>query len=323
MSRRGGLLAAAVGLAVPAALGLRALANGVRPGHPYFAGAPLLIAHRGGSDLAPENTLPAFRQALEWWDADILELDVNPTRDGEAVVLHDTTVDRTTDGRGPVAAMSMDEVRRLDAGYRFSPDGGQSYPYRGSGVQIPTLREVLTAFPDARVNVEIKDGRVQSRVWEVVHEMNALHRVLIASGRLRNRSLFDIYAGPRSASAEEMYAFLALHTVHASRFFYPVVDAFQMPEQSRGRQVLTPRFVREVKAKNLAVHVWTVNEEADMRRLISWGVDGIISDRPDRLARVLNDSVGRPLPPGPPSADIAPFLERLLLAGGLLPAATR
>jgi glycerophosphoryl diester phosphodiesterase len=316
MNSRGRLATlAALGVAVPAgAAAFRALAERKRPGHPYFAGAPLLMAHRGGSALAPENTLPALRRATEWWDADILEIDVNPTRDGEAVVIHDHAVDRTTDGRGAVAGMTLDELRRLDAGYRFTSDGGRTFPFRDRGIRIPTLEEVLTELPEVRVNVEIKDGRVQSRVWEVVHKLNATHRVLIAAGRLRNRSLFSVYAGARSASAEEMYAFLALHRLHATALFYPLVDAFQMPERSRGRQVLSPRFVREVQAKNLAVHVWTVNEEADMRRLLSWGVDGIITDRPDRLARVLHEVADRPLPAGPPAGEAEPFLERLLLA---------
>jgi glycerophosphoryl diester phosphodiesterase len=313
---------AAAGVALPAAAAaVRAATNGHRPGHPYLAGAPLLIPHRGGSALAPENTLLAFRRAVEWWRADILELDVSPTRDGEAVVLHDLTLQRTTDGRGAVADRSLDEVRELDAGYRFTPDVGRTFPFRGRGVTVPTLHEVLTAFPDVRVNVEIKDGRVQHRVWEVVHELDASHRVLVASGKLRNRTLFDVYGGARSASAEEMYLFLALHTIHATRLYYPVVDAFQMPEENRGRRVLNPRFVREVHAKNLAVHVWTVNEEADMRRLLGWGVDGLITDRPDTLARVLNDVVGRPLPPGPPADEAEPFMERLLRGGWPVPAA--
>ncbi|HYW05502.1 MAG TPA: glycerophosphodiester phosphodiesterase family protein, partial [Longimicrobium sp.] len=102
-----------------------------RPGHRYLAGAPLLIAHRGGSGLAPENTLFAFRRALSWWKADLLEIDVQPTRDGDAVVIHDPTVDRTTDGSGRVDALTVRELAELDAGYRFTPDGGITHPCRG------------------------------------------------------------------------------------------------------------------------------------------------------------------------------------------------
>lgn len=303
----------ALGVGLPAlGFALRRAAAQAAPGHPYFAGSPLLIAHRGGADLAPENTLLAFRRAIEWWHADILELDVHPTRDGEAVVIHDPMVDRTTDGAGAVVRLSLDQLRGLDAGYRFSPDSGRSFPFRGRGIGIPTLREVLEAFPGMRVNVEIKDGRVQQRVWETIEEMDAASRVLVAAGRLRNRARFAAYPGPTSAAAEDLYAFLFYHRLRASAFYRPAVYAFQMPEKAGSRQVLSPRFVREAQAKNLPLHVWTVNHQADMRRLLSWGVDGIITDRPDWLAQVLHREFGRPLPPGPPPGEAEPFLEWLL-----------
>lgn len=284
-----------------------------RPGFRYLAGAPLLIAHRGGSGLAPENTIYAFRRALQWWRADLLEIDVQPTRDGDAVVIHDPTVDRTTDGRGAVAGMTVRELGELDAGYRFSPDGS-TFPLRGAGVRISTLREVLEAFPGARVNVEIKDARAQEPVWETVRALGAEQRVLIAAGDRRNRARFASYTGPTSAASQEMYAFFALHKLGLGRFYRPTVDAWQMPVRHGGRQVLGPRWVKEAHAKNVAVHVWTIDEVADMRRLLSWGVDGIISDRPDRLARVLHEVAGRPLPPGPPEGEMEPWLARLLRA---------
>jgi glycerophosphoryl diester phosphodiesterase len=287
------------------------LGGGSRPGHRYLAGAPLLIAHRGGSALAPENTLAAFRRALHWWRADVLEIDVQPTRDGECVVIHDPTVDRTTDGRGPVADRTLAELQALDAGYRFTPDG-VSFPFRDTGVRLSTLREVLTELPDARVNVEVKDGRAQAAVLRTLDELGAHHRVLVAAGDARNRSLFAHYPGPTSAGAQDLYAFFALHLLHATRFYRPPVDAFQMPERSGSRQILSPRWIREAHAHNVAIHVWTVDEEADMRRLVEWGVDGIISDRPDRLARVLNALTGRPLPPGVPTKEMAPWLERIV-----------
>src|ERR1700741_241156 len=181
-----------------------------RTGHPYLAGAPLLLAHRGGSALAPENTLPAFRRALEWWRADVLEIDVQPTRDGDALVIHDPTVDRTTGGSGPVGSVPAEELRRLDAGSRFTPDGGGSFPFRGRGVRFSTLREVLAQLPRARVNVEVKDARAQQAVWDTIHEAGAVHRVLVAAGDRRNRVRFAAYPGAVSASAQEMYAFYAL-----------------------------------------------------------------------------------------------------------------
>lgn len=290
----------------------RRLRASVRPGFPYLAGAPLLMAHRGGAALAPENTLLAFRQAAEWWSADILELDVQVTADGEAVVIHDPTLDRTTDRAGPVSKLSLAAVQQADAGYRFSPDRRRGYPYRGAGVTIPTLEEVLRALPSMRLNVEIKDGRAQRRVWEVVHAANASGRVLIAAGKGANRSRFARYAGPVSASGAELRAFYLAHRLRLARRVRPSVDAFQMPERHGGRQVLTPRLVADAQAHNVAVHVWTVNEIGDMRRLLDWGVDGIVTDRPDLLAAELHRRTGRPLPPGPPAGEIPPSVERLL-----------
>src|SRR5690606_4473246 len=201
---------------------------------PYLAGAPLLIAHRGGAALAPENTLLAFERAIRWWGADILELDVQPTRDGEVVVLHDATLDRTTDGSGPVAHLPLARVRELDAGYRFSADDGRTFPFRGRGVTVPTLEEVLTAFPGIRVNVEIKDGRAQGRVAEVVEALGAEHRVLIAAAERANRAGFAGYPGAVSASEEELRAFYIHHRLHAAALFRPEVDALQMPERHDG-----------------------------------------------------------------------------------------
>jgi glycerophosphoryl diester phosphodiesterase len=307
------LTRAALAIGIPAAvLAARWLGAYPRPGRRYLAGAPLLIAHRGGAKLAPENTLPAFRRAVQWWGADILELDVQPTRDGEAVVIHDAMLDRTTNGSGLVAAHTLREIRELDAGFHFTPDGGRSFPFRGRGVRVSTLREVLLDLPDVRVNAEIKDKGVQDAVWKTVEELNASERVLVAAGERANRARFDAYPGPVSAAEEELRAFYLHHRLHAAALYSPPVDAFQLPERHGGLQVVSPRFVRDAHAKNIAVHVWTVDGEADMRRLLEWGVDGIVTDRPDRLARVLHEHTGRWLPPGPPAELEEPFLERLL-----------
>src|SRR5262244_924500 len=126
--------------------------------HPFFEGLrpTLHIAHRGGALLAPENTLPAFRAAVERWQTDMLELDVHATRDGELVVSHDPTLQRCTDGEGRIGDHTLDQIQQLDAGFHFSPDGGRTTPFRGRAVRIPTFREVLRAFPRMRLNVEVK-----------------------------------------------------------------------------------------------------------------------------------------------------------------------
>lgn len=272
------------------------------------------MAHRGGAALAPENTLTAFRQAIGWWGSDVLELDVQPTRDGEAVVLHDATLDRTTNGEGPVENLTLAEIRKLDAGYRFTPDGGATFPYRGLGIGVPTLSEVLEAFPEQRLNVEIKAAGVQKRVVEIIRAGNAAGRVLIAAGARAHRRHFADYAGPVSASSEELRNFHLRHRARVAGWTRQRVDAFQMPHRHRGREVVSARLVRDAHRHNIPVHVWTVDAVEEMHRLLQWGVDGIVTDRPDRLARVLHERVGRPLPPGPPPGERVAFLERLLLA---------
>jgi glycerophosphoryl diester phosphodiesterase len=274
-----------------------------RPGAAYLAGAPLLIAHRGGGALAPENTLLAFRRAIDWWRADILEMDVQPTRDGEAVVFHDATLDRTTDGSGPIAGHTLAELREIDAGFRFSGAGG-TYPFRGAGVGLSTLEEVLVECPDVRVNVEIKDARAAEAVGEAVRRTRSEHRILVAAGEGASRGGLRSGSWPISASEEELRAFYAAHRMRATRFFVPAVDALQLPEIHEDRRIVTERLVADAHAANLAVHVWTVDAEADMRRLLAWGVDGIVTDRPDVLARVLRDTHGRPAAPGPPTGEI-------------------
>ena len=268
-----------------------------RPGHPYFAGAPLLMAHRGGARLAPENTMEAFRASVERWDADILEMDVRATADGEIVVIHDATVDRTTDGSGAVAEMTWARLRELDAGYRFRDPEGRT-AFRGRDVGVPRFEEVLEAFPDRRLNVDAKAADAAPGLAEIVRRHGAEHRVLLAAERERHRAAVRGYGGPWGATRAQIRRFWLLEKVGLTALFVSRADVLQVPEVWEGRRVVTPAFVEAAHRRNLPVHVWTVDGEDDMRRLLSWGVDGIQTDRPDRLARVLVEEAGRPPPPG-------------------------
>jgi glycerophosphoryl diester phosphodiesterase len=261
--------------------------------HPVLSGGPLLIAHRGGAALAPENTLVAFRQAIDDWGADMVELDVRASADGRCMVIHDPTVDRTTDGTGAVEAMTYDELRRLDAGYRFTPDGGRSFPFRGRGIRIPTIEEVLEALPTIPLTVEVKVAAAARPLFEAIERVGAAGRIVAAAEEDRCRALFGSYPGPLSASRSQMLRFFLLHHARLSAFWQPAVDAVQIPERWRGRQLLTPRLVRDFHARGFAVHVWTVNEVDDMERLLEWGVDGLVTDYPDRLADLLAARWGR------------------------------
>jgi glycerophosphoryl diester phosphodiesterase len=267
-----------------------------RPGHPYFAGSPLMVAHRGGGKLAPENTLAAFRSAVEDWGADMLELDVRLTRDGHVVVLHDDTVDRTTEGSGAVADMSLEQLRELDAGYNFLDlDGRPSF--RGHGVRVPTLRELFEACPHVWLNVEIKEEAVAGPLLELIRDCGEGHRVLVAAAHEKHRSDARGHTGPWGANGWQVALFWLLCRLPGRRGYTPRADVLQVPETWRGYRVVSPRFIQEAHRRNIPVHVWTVDEPEDMRRLLVWGVDAIQSDRPDLLSEVLVDVADRPLPP--------------------------
>lgn len=259
--------------------------------HPFFAGAlaaarPLVIAHRGGAGLWPENTLHAFERAAAL-GADVLELDVRSSADGELVVFHDATVERTTDGAGRVAEKTVAELKRLDAGHRWSADGGKTFPFRGRGLTVPTLREVFQKLPDARFNVEPKDESAETtgRLCRLVRERRMSERVVVGSFR---QSLVEEFrrACPEVATAAgpvEAGKFLALYQSGLAASFSPAMQALQIPEYAGGVRVVTKEFVAAARGRNLQVHAWTINDEAAMRRLIDAGVDGIMTDYPDRL----------------------------------------
>ncbi|MEX1258572.1 MAG: glycerophosphodiester phosphodiesterase [Gemmatimonadota bacterium] len=268
-----------------------------RPGHPYLAGKPLFFAHRGGAKLAPENTLEAFRSAVDRWGADILEMDVRLTRDGEIVVIHDEAVDRTTDGSGPVASFTLAELERLDAGARFLDLKGRA-SFRGCGVRVPRFEDVLDAFPRTRLNVDAKDPASLPPLLALLRRRRDQHRVLLAAVEEEGRADRHGYEGPTSATRRQLRLFYVFHRFPGGGPYIPPVDALQIPDWWKERRVTSLRLLREAHRRNIAVHVWTVDDPVVMRELLAWGVDGIQTDRPDLLARVLHQETGRPLPPG-------------------------
>jgi glycerophosphoryl diester phosphodiesterase len=257
---------------------------------------PVNFAHRGASLRAPENTLEAFRLAVEA-GAGGLELDVHMTRDGEIVVIHDATVDRTTDGSGAVAEMTLNELRSLDAGYRFSPDGGYTHPYRGRGVKIPTLTEIYEEFPAAYVNIEIKEAQpgVEEAVAGLIRDASAEERTLVVSNRHGVVRRFRKLSGSRisaGASRREIRDFYLLSRLRLERLHRPAYDALQVPVGYKGIPLLTPRFLEAAHAQGVRVDVWTINEPGEMRRLLDLGVDVLMTDRPEALTGVLEERRG-------------------------------
>jgi glycerophosphoryl diester phosphodiesterase len=273
--------------------------------HPALSlGRPQVFAHRGGAALRPENTILAFDHGLSL-GADGLELDVHLSRDGVVVVHHDATLDRTTNGCGALAALTADELARLDAGYRFGPPSPAEpgpatarqpamHPFRGLAGGVPTLKEALRRYPSAWIIIELKvnDPVLAQKTIDEVRAAGAVERVALGSFGTRVLRAARAYEPRILTGASQEETRLALYR---SWVFWPVRhppnDAFQVPEQSGSTRVVSPRFVRYAHEAGVAVQVWTVDEAADMRRLLDWGVDGIISDRPDTAVEVVKARV--------------------------------
>jgi len=254
---------------------------------PFWAAArPRVFAHRGGSALGPENTIAAFDLGMAA-GADGLELDVHLSSDGVVVVHHDETLDRTTGGSGRLARLSAAELAAIDAGCRFTVDG--RYPFRAQGIGVPTLREVLRRYPDIPVIIEMKVNTPQmgEALAAEVRRAGAVDRVCAAgfgplAVRAARRALPEMAS---SACAPEVR--LALYRSWCRWPVHGVVyGGYQVPEVSGGHRIVSPRFVRDSHAAGLQIQVWTVDEEGDMVRLLDWGVDAVISNRPDLAVRV-------------------------------------
>jgi glycerophosphoryl diester phosphodiesterase len=253
--------------------------------HSFFASPrPLVFAHRGGAALAPENTIAAFDNGLRL-GADGLELDVRFSQDGVVVVHHDLTLDRTTDRRGEVAAFTSHDLARVDAGHRFG--AGDDHPFRGHGVGVPTLADVLARYRDCRIIAEMKldTAEFAAAVVAVVRAAGAVDRVCLGSfGRKALRAARAMEPALATSAAREEVRW----ALYRSWCRWPVMRVgyagYQVPERAEATRIVSPRFVRDAHAAGLGVQVWTVNTEPDAQRLIGWGVDGLITDRPDLLA---------------------------------------
>lgn len=261
--------------------------------HPFFAApTPLVIGHRGAAGDAPENTLASFERALADGAA-ILESDVHLTRDGIPVLIHDDDVERCTDGVGRVRDHDLAALRRLDAGYRFRPEGGAGHPFRGRGLRIPTLAEALEAFPRARFNLELKEhlpGMVERSVRAVADAARADDVLLTSASDALMEELRARVAAARVAVA------LGASTGEVARFAVaalrgepppPGPMALQIPSEFAGRPLVTRELVEYAHRHRVQVHVWTIDDPDEMHALLDLGVDGIVTNHPARLTRLL------------------------------------
>jgi glycerophosphoryl diester phosphodiesterase len=289
------ILGALVGTLVTAAVGRLTAKSDATPKPPTPRGWPINFAHRGGAKVVPENTIEGFREGFALGGG-VVECDVHASAEGTIVVIHDAVVDRTTDGSGPVAEKTVPELQSLDAAYRFSDDGGLTFPWRARGVKIPTLEALYQAFPEAPFNIEIKGRRsgIEEAVFRHIEAAGAMERTLVVSDSRGTISRFRKVSQGKVATASstvELLIYWILHVLHLGALYDPPFQALQPPEKYKGvLPVVTRRFVRKAHDRGLRVDVWTIDDEPAMRRLLSFGVDGIMTDRPNVLTRLLDNS---------------------------------
>jgi glycerophosphoryl diester phosphodiesterase len=257
---------------------------GIRPflDHP----TPIAIAHRGGAEELPENTIPAFDAAVELGYHHI-ETDAHLSSDGVVFSFHDHVLERVSDRSGHLSRVSAEVIAGADAAYHFSPDG-RTFPLRGTGIRVPTMEEVLTRWPGVFVNIDTKSDAVVEPLVDLLRGLGAFDRVCIGSfsdDRLRRaRRLSDggvcTSMGPGGITA----AWLASRTGRMPRL---QADCLQVPVRARNLVVVDRRFVDAAHRAGLQVHVWTIDDAAQMTDLLDLGVDAIMTDRPRLLRDVL------------------------------------
>lgn len=241
-----------------------------------------VIGHRGAAGLAPENTLTSFQLALTV-GADALEFDVRVTRDGEPVVIHDPALDRTTNLKGPVRSLTLAELHAADAGFNYFDEADGGYPWRGQGIRIPTLREVVQEFP-VPLLIEIKEPEAAAAVAQVLRDTGAFERSVIAGADWRSLEPFREAPFCSGASRRDI-----------ARLYFGTGEphdqcrTFAVPDRFYVLSIPTRRFVRAAHARRASVHVWTVDLPRTALALWKKGVNGIVTNRPD-VIRAARDS---------------------------------
>ena len=274
--------------------------------NPWLERRVLNYAHQGGAREAPSSTLLAMRQAVAG-GADALELDVHATADGELVVCHDATVDRTTDGAGPISELTLKQLQRLDNAYWWVPGEVVApgrpeveYVFRGRAMFEPslgvaTLREVLEEFGGVFLNLDIKQTTPDVKPYEA--QLAAMLREFGRADDVIVASFLDAATDAFSAAGPEIHT--SYPTLATATFWQAVQDgvpppptrhvALQVPVSFEDLTIVDERFVEAAHRGGAAVHVWTIDDPEEMSRLVDLGVDGIMTDRPSVLDQVLRD----------------------------------
>jgi glycerophosphoryl diester phosphodiesterase len=255
----------------------------------FLKPTPRLFAHRGASGEAPENTLAAFRCAVAL-GIEYIELDVHMSCDGHIVVIHDATVERTTNGSGIVQEQTLAQLQQWDAGYRFSPDGGATFPFRAMGVTIPTLAEVFHQCPGVKFTVEIKpeEPAIEEQVIAVVRACEREGDVILASEHDRVLQRVRGFAPDLATSFAygEVFDFIQRVATGELAGYHPPGHAIQIPPEFQGMPLVTEQTLAVAHEFGCEMHVWTINDAHEMARFLALGVDGVMSDFPGMLLQV-------------------------------------
>ncbi|WP_226663345.1 glycerophosphodiester phosphodiesterase [Microbulbifer aggregans] len=252
---------------------------------------PLVIAHAddSGKGLYPGNTLE-FLEKMAAMNVDVLEMDVHQTMDDELVLMHDPTVERTTEGQGAISALTLAELQQLNVAYNW-PGEGETYPYREKPQRILTVDEVFQRFPKYPMIIELKtaDPEAARSLCRKLRAFNKSNQVIVSSFHQPAIDRFreDCPHVATGAGSDEVRLFALASKVGAFRLLSPRYQALHIPTDYDGILLVTPSSVRDAQAHGVRVEVWTVNDEAEMRRLIAMGVDGIMTDRTDRLLKLI------------------------------------
>ncbi|MGO4941302.1 glycerophosphodiester phosphodiesterase [Ruoffia tabacinasalis] len=255
------------------------------------------IAHRGGGALAPEETLEAFAKSEEA-GADMFEYDVHITKDGHLIASHDATVDRITTGTGYINDLTLTEIKALDAGEKFVDVNGES-PYKGQGVQLATVEEIFLLFPHKRAVIELKDTNrpelyeaMNQEIWRLIQQYNMEDKVIIASFDHKiNQRFKEISNGQVAIGAGESEAtsYLTRMILRLNGIAHTDAQAFQLPINQHGLDLTQKNIINGSRQRGIDVYYWTINDVKTMRDLIAKGVDGIMTDNPELLEKVLNE----------------------------------
>lgn len=261
----------------------------------FFKSKAAVLAHRGAPKDFPENTISSFKKAVEL-GADVLEADIHFTKDKKFAVIHDDTLERTTDGTGKAADYTLDELKKFDAGYRFSSDKGKLFPYRGAGMTIPSLEELLIEFPVERFNIDLKSKNPEQIKYyaDIIKKFNAEKRILTASKHTsllkKIRRIFPDMA--TSLGLREIVYLLILSKLGLERIYNIEGDVLQIPLKYRRVKLAVKSFIRKAHQKKLAVHFWTINNEDKMEELLAMGADGIFTEDTVLLRKALAENKG-------------------------------